>query len=117
MKTRFQCLQILRKGLHNDSRIAGGRIWFSTGLVSSSSRPSSTGLVPGKDLDPVGTLGAEDEGRPAGGIETEHLLHGQRQTVMAFEEVDRPGRYEDPPDATRRDHPVAARAAQITRDR
>src|SRR5436305_1451031 len=39
--TRFQCLQILDEGVHNDSRIAIGLIERSTTLESISTRPSS----------------------------------------------------------------------------
>jgi excisionase family DNA binding protein len=40
-KTCFQCLQILDEGLHNESSIPIGRVARSTGLLSSSMRPSS----------------------------------------------------------------------------
>ena len=40
-RKRFQCLQTLEEGVHNDSRIEIGRMERSTVLLSSSMRPSS----------------------------------------------------------------------------
>src|SRR3546814_6552370 len=72
--------------------------------------------VPNQNLDPVGSLRPEHEGRAAEWIKAEHLLHRRRQTIMTLSKVNRPRRNVDPQLRARRDH-AAARTARITRDR
>ncbi len=71
------------------------------------------GPVPGEDLQPVGSLAAEDEDRAQERIVLELLAHQRRKAVGAAPEVHRLRRHQHP-NAGRNGNHVAARTARNT---
>jgi len=75
------------------------------------------GAVPVEQLQALGFLGAEHEDGPSERILAQLVFHQRSQAVMAFAEVDGPGRHPNPHPVRREDHEQAgsAMASSATR--
>src|ERR1700687_633633 len=79
-------------------------------------KQAQTRAIPEDQLDPVRTLGAEHIDRPRERVGRHGLAHQRCQSLGAFAEVDRLGRYHYPDRARRADHAPAfdARSTALT---